>query len=169
MSGEAEAALRRFERDAVAACVATALVALVVITLAHGLGRGLNACAAVVGGGVLMVFSYRGVKGAVDLLMHTAEAARRPEPSPAEDLQSQEDVSPALRADQDPGPARGRRVVAAVKFFTRYALLALAAYVMLTRLRLHPVGVVAGALAPFLAAAMQVGRLSRARARGPHP
>lgn len=63
------------------------------------------------------------------------------------------------------GLSPGRRAFLAVKFFTRYALLAVAAYVMLTCFRLHPAGVLAGATSPFLAAVMQVGRLSRAGRR----
>jgi hypothetical protein len=38
-----------------------------------------------------------------------------------------------------------------VKFFTRHGILAVAAYVMLSRLRVSPVGLIAGASAPVLA------------------
>ena len=39
-----------------------------------------------------------------------------------------------------------------VKFFTRYAILASVAYVMLARLRLHPIGVIVGATSMAVAA-----------------
>jgi hypothetical protein len=49
-------------------------------------------------------------------------------------------------------PGRRPRAFTLVKFFTRYGILALAAYVMLARLRLPPVGVMAGASAFVIAA-----------------
>lgn len=86
-------------------------------------------------GGLLSVVSYRGLKGGVDALL-------------------------------DRGPGRGRRLAwHAVKFIGRFALLAVAAYVMLTRFRAHPVGVLAGVSAPFLAAIAALFRLWRQRAR----
>jgi hypothetical protein len=146
--GDADPALRRFEWDGVLACTGMAALALAVT------GGRWDVCFGVLGGGVLIGVSYVAVKGAADLVL--AGVAPRPE---------------AGGEDGARGPALtvGRRVLAAVKFFTRYALLAVAAYVMLTCFRLHPVGVLAGATAPFLAALMQIGRLSRARARRRHP
>jgi hypothetical protein len=64
-------------------------------------------------------------------------------------------------------PRRGNRVFTLVKFFTRYGILALAAYVMLARLRLPPVGVIAGAsalvIAVLAAAVRALGEASRFR------
>lgn len=137
--GESDPALRRFELDAVIACGAMAALALFV-TLKAGVGAAFSAALAVVAGGVLMGLSYWAIKGGVNALVGTV-----------------------LEQNQ----AVGRRAFLAVKFFTRYALLAVAAYVMLTCFRLHPVGVLAGVTSPFLAALMQVGRMSRARARRP--
>jgi hypothetical protein len=48
-----------------------------------------------------------------------------------------------------------------VKYFTRYALLAVGAYVMLTCFHLHPAGLLLGALTPFLAALGQLVHASR--------
>lgn len=45
-----------------------------------------------------------------------------------------------------------------VKFFTRYAILALAAYVMLARLRVSPVGLMIGASWPVVAASAAAAR-----------
>lgn len=50
-----------------------------------------------------------------------------------------------------------------VKIFTRYAILAFAAYVMLARLRLHPLGVLIGASSIVLAAAAAAVRGQRSR------
>jgi hypothetical protein len=48
-----------------------------------------------------------------------------------------------------------------VKFVTRHAILAVAAYVMLARLRLHPIGLLVGASSLVLAAAAAMARSSR--------
>jgi hypothetical protein len=45
-----------------------------------------------------------------------------------------------------------QRIWPLVKFFTRYAILAFVAYVMLARLRLHPVGVIVGVTSIVVAA-----------------
>jgi hypothetical protein len=88
----------------------------------------------VAAGGALMAVSYLGVKGGADVLVAAAEPS---------------------------GPRRHAVVIAALKFLGRFALLALGAYVILTRLRLHPLGVLAGASVPVIAAVMQVPRLLR--------
>ena len=46
-----------------------------------------------------------------------------------------------------------------IKVFSRYALLVLLAYVMIARLRLHPVGLLAGASSVVAAASVEAGRL----------
>jgi hypothetical protein len=56
-----------------------------------------------------------------------------------------------LKASVDAALEGGRRPATLVKVFTRYGILAVAAYVMLARLRLHPVGVVIGASSLALA------------------
>jgi hypothetical protein len=50
------------------------------------------------------------------------------------------------------------RAMALVKFFTRHAILAFAAYVMMARLELHPVGMLVGVSVPILAAAVEAVR-----------
>jgi hypothetical protein len=94
-------------------------------------GGRLDVALGVAAGGALMAVSYLGIKGGADVLVAAA------------------------------GPSRPKRrvlVIAAVKFLGRFALLALGAYVILTRLHLHPLGVLVGALVPVIAAAMQVPR-----------
>ena len=64
------------------------------------------------------------------------------------------------------GAASGRRTVAVglVKFFTRYAILAVGAYVIMARLRLPPVAVIAGASSLVIAVMFEALR----EARRPH-
>jgi hypothetical protein len=55
--------------------------------------------------------------------------------------------------------ARPRVAWALLKVAGRYALLALLAYVMIARLRLHPLGLLAGASSVVAAAAIEAGRV----------
>jgi hypothetical protein len=145
--GDRDPSIRLFERDAAIACGVMAAVALVV-------SRGKpEAAAGVVGGFALVTLSYSAIKGAVNLVVGVAG-----QPQAAENGSGE---APALPA--------GKRVVLAVKFFTRYALLAVGAYAMLACLRVHPVGLFAGATTPFVAAVVQAVRSSRAPSRREHP
>jgi hypothetical protein len=128
--------LRRFERNNVIACAAMAVVASLV-------GR-LDVAFGIVGGGVLTAVGYAGIKSAVNLLLPAADAEGTTGPR---------------------GIRRRRPWAAVLKFVSRYALLALAAYVMLMRLHMHPVGLLLGASAPALSAAAElvaIGRSPRA-------
>jgi hypothetical protein len=84
----------------------------------------------VLGGGALAWISYRGIKGGIDAVTH---------------------------AGPD-GWTAGRRARGLVKFFTRYAILALAAYVIMARLRLPPLAVFAGASSLVVAVAVEAVR-----------
>jgi hypothetical protein len=75
----------------------------------------------------------------------------------------------ATKGGVDAVSAGGSRGGGLVKYFTRYGILAVAAYVMLARLRLHPVGVVAGASSLVVAAALAAARLLRSSSRSGHP
>ena len=135
MLADADPLLRRIERTAIVACLAMALVAL-------GLTRGdLRAGLAVLGGGLLVAISYRtigtGVSGLVDLLSR-----------PRADGEADPPPRPVVRT--------GRTVVLVG---ARYALLALLAYVMIARLRMHPIGLLAGASSVVAAAAVEALRL----------
>ncbi len=89
----------------------------------------------ILAGGLLVWISYAGVKGGVDAVMRRGATARR------------------------------ARRWALVKFFTRYAIVAAAAYLVMVRVHLHPAAVVAGASSLVLAAAAEAVR-SAHRARG---
>jgi hypothetical protein len=94
------------------------IVCVVMAAIAWGIASGqANAPAGVVGGGALVWISYRGIKGGVDALADGAAG----------------------------GGTRIKTAIGLVKFFTRYAILAVAAYVIMARLRLPPLAVFAGA------------------------
>ncbi len=105
----------------------------------------LDVALGVVCGGLLMAFSYRAIRGGVEAIVPAADRAR-------------------------PG-AGGARAAAwlLAKLVGRYALLALAAYVMLTFLRAHPVGLLAGAASPVVAVAVEALRVARSWSRPRDP
>ena len=99
------------------------LMACAVLPVAAGIvTRRLDAPLGVVGGGALVAISYRGIQAGISAMAGA-------------------------------GRVGGARQVAVglVKFFTRYAILAIAAYVIMARLRLPPVAVVAGVLSLVVA------------------
>ena len=106
--------------------------AMAVVAWAVARGR-LAAPLGVVAGGALVAMSYLGIKGGIDGLVRASagESGR---------------LNAAIRL---------------VKFFTRYAILSAAAYVVMARLRLPPVAVFAGAssivVAVMFEALRQVG------------
>jgi hypothetical protein len=67
----------------------------------------------------------------------------------------------AIKGAVDAATGPGGRPTALVKFVTRHAILAVAAYVMLVRLRLHPIGLLVGASSLVMAAAAAIARSSR--------
>ena len=91
----------------------------------------LSAAAGVAGGGALAWISYLGIKGGIDALIGVAETRGNPSRNVA---------------------------IGLVKFFTRYAILALAAYVIMARLRLPPVAVFAGASSLVIAVMVEALR-----------
>jgi len=93
-----------------------------------------DVAAGVLGGGLLVGASYWAIKASVDRLIGGARDARG---------------------------GRAGRVVGIGLFVLRYALLGLGAYVMIARLRLHPVGLVVGATSVVAAAAAGAIRTSR--------
>ena len=126
---DADLSLRRIERTAVLLCVAMAAAAWL-------LTRGVNAPAAVLGGGLLVGVSYRTLKGAVTRLADLAMPG----------------------SDRAPGAA-ARAGWTLAKVMLRYALLALLAYVMIARLRLHPIGLLVGVTSVVAAAFFEAVRL----------
>ncbi len=122
--------LHRIQTTAVVVCLAFAAVA---VALAGG--RPWPALA-VIAGGSLAGISYwmlaSGVTGVVDLMMP--------------------------RAGESPRLDRRLSLVLTGKLAGRYALLALLAYVMIARLRLHPLGLLVGASSVVAAVAIEAVR-----------
>ncbi len=75
----------------------------------------------------------------------------------------------AIKGGVDAVAGGGSGARALVKYFTRYGILAAAAYVMLVRFRLHPAGVLAGASSLVVAAAAAAARFLRPASRSGHP
>jgi hypothetical protein len=137
---DADPLLRRIERTAIAVC-------LVMAAAAFALGGGRWApVAGVLGGGLLVAVSYRTIGSSVGGLVALLTRGERSSP-----------------AGTDPGasgsPAAPGVAWTVVLVLARYALLALLAYVMIARLRLHPLGLLAGASSFVAAASIEALRL----------
>ena len=118
----------------------TAVVCVVLAAVAAMWTRGVVAPLGVLGGGALIGLSYWAIASTVDAL--TARAA-----------------PPEAGQDKTPGETtRIRAGLHLVKIFTRHGMLALAAYVMMVRLHLDPVGLLAGVSSLGVAVAVEVLR-----------
>jgi hypothetical protein len=133
MARVADAQLRRIERGAILACAVMAAGAFVLSGGASG------PAVAVLAGGLLIGISYLTIGAGVTAFVDLAAAPRQ-------------------GADA-PSGARPSVLKTVVKVGVRYALLALLAYVMIARLRLHPLGLLAGASSVVAAAAVEAFRL----------
>ncbi len=112
-----------------AAAIACACMALGALAVTRGR---LDAAASVLGGGLLTAIAYWAIRSSVDGVL----------------------AAPAAAA----GAPRRRFAWILVKLAGRYALLAFLAYVMIARLRLHPLGLMAGASSAVAAAAIEAVR-----------
>ena len=126
---DVDASLRRIERNAVVVCLVMAGAALVIARGRPGPALG------VIGGGLLVGLSYHLVKGGASAFVDTLGGA------------------PASRR------SRGRMAWAVAKVAARYALLAVLAYVMIARFRLHPLGLLAGASSVVAAVSLEAVRV----------
>jgi hypothetical protein len=131
--------IERVARHTAIACLLIALVfALWRRTLAAPLG--------VLGGGVLIGISFWAIRGSVDDLVR-----RQAAPDGSGD---------GAKGDESGGKPAG---LALVKFFTRHAIVALAAYGMMVRLRLDAVGLLAGVSSLGVAVAVEALKVFRWR------
>ena len=132
---EADTTLRRVERNALLVCaVLIAAACFVPPRPAVAIG--------VLGGGVLVGISYWSLKSGVTALVEALAAAGGTGPAKA-----------------DPAARRANMRRELVKLSVRYALLALLAYVMIARLRLHPWGLLAGASSVVAGVSLEAARL----------
>jgi hypothetical protein len=125
----AESLLRRIE---VTAAIIYALFAAIAFLLARGRP---GPAIAVVAGGLLAAVSYYTIKSATDV--GVAAMTRR----------------------ADASRVRRRFAWTVARIALRYALLAFLAYVMISRLRLHPLGLLAGASSVVAAVSVEALRL----------
>ena len=128
---ERDPALRRIERYSVIACAALAVTAGIVT-------RRVDAPLGVLGGGGLVAISYLGIKAGISAVAGGGNAGES--------------------GDGVRGGASKPIAIGLVKFFTRYAILAVAAYVIMARLRLPPVAVFAGASSLVIAVMVEALR-----------
>ncbi len=108
----------------------TALVVCLFASLLAAIGSRahLAAGAGVLGGGAIAAVSYMGIKSGAGVLVLPRDAGTR---------------------------ARRRVLAGLVKSLLRYGILAVAAYVLMARVRLPPMAVVAGALSVVIAIAIE--------------
>lgn len=148
---DADPLIGRLERDALIWAAVTTAAALAIRPDQPGLAAG------VAGGGALALASLWAIRSSVDTLLSRLAPAASPvtQPAPAE--------SPSASTDPASPEAVPTRASAglAVKMAGRYALLALGAYVMIVRLRLHAIGVLIGASSLVAAASFEAVRVLR--------
>ena len=146
IAAEPDPLLHRVQRDTAVVCGALALVAV--------LAGGWRAAFGVVAGGLVVFVSYRGIKAGVDGVIGGP---------PPRDAAAGDEFPDAAREWHASDFVARTRAWALVKFITRYAILAFVAYVMMVRLRAHPVWMVAGASSFVAAAALEAARQLRRR------
>jgi hypothetical protein len=113
--------IARIARDTVIACIA--------IAVGFWLWkRDLTSPLGVLGGGLLIGLSFWAIRGSVDALIALRPGLSRQSPEGA-------------KADET---GRNSTVFTLVKFFTRHGIVALAAYGMMVRLHVDPLGVLLG-------------------------
>lgn len=121
---------QRMTRAAVLFCLGAA-------GLAFLLSENWRLAAGVIGGGVLVGVSLLAIRSSVDTMIAVMTAG-----------------DPDAKAQ-----ARRRAAGALFRLVGRYALLAVLAYVMIARLRLHPIGLLIGASSLVASAALEAGRV----------
>ena len=149
--------LRRLERDTL--IVGGVMAAAAVALWPDQPGR----AAGVVGGVALIALSYKAITAGVSGLW----AGATDHALPVENKSDIESVEAGGEASAEAVPARPPAPRGFVKFFTRHAILAVGAYVMIARFEFDPMAMLAGVTAPAIAATVEVVRTVRARQGGP--
>jgi hypothetical protein len=110
-----------------------AIIACASMTLAAAIlaREHVAAAAGVIAGGALAAVSYRGIKAGADALAGHGSAGQKTGKNAA---------------------------IGLVKFFTRYGILAIVAYVIMARARLPPIAVIAGASSLVVAVMVEAAR-----------
>lgn len=137
MMAETDLLLRRLQLGALIWCSTAALVGLMVWP------RRIDVAAGIVGGGALTAVSFVAIKSSIDAVLRLL--------TPIAGTAAGEPSAPG-------GATRRLQVAAVIKIAGRYALLAVLAYVMIARLRLHPIGLVVGASSLVVSASFEAAR-----------
>jgi hypothetical protein len=153
---DSRALLARLERDTVVVGLAVAAAAFAAWPSQPQRPLG------VIAGVALVAVSYAGIRAGVGTLMPAAPAVER-DSGPGRELPDDALAGRSTPAAAQPPASRGF-----VKFFTRHAILAAGAYVMIARFELHPVAMLAGVTTPAVAAGIEFVRIVRARGTGSH-
>jgi hypothetical protein len=135
MTVEPDLHLRRIERRAL-------WVSALTIAVAAASGGGVRAVLGVIAGTAIVAMSYTAIRAGVDAMVVSVA------------------TSGAAAARATTSWAAVWRLV---KFITRFAILGLIAYVMMVRLRAHPIWMLLGASSLVAAAALEAVRAPRAR------
>jgi hypothetical protein len=138
--------LRRLERDTLVIGGLLTLIAWIVWPDRPGRALG------VAGGVALIGVGYYGIRAGIDAIWATQAAA----------------AAESLTAAPAAGQRRRSSPAGFVKFFTRHAILAVGAYVMIARFEFDPVAMLAGVTAPAAAGGVEFVRTMRARPKGTH-
>lgn len=145
---DADPLLRRLETRAVAFVAGAAAVAVAA-------RRGeVDVALGVLGGGVLIGVSYWAIRASADGLVALLAGGREPGGAGS---------APSAISARKPRPAA---VGVVVRLVGRYALLAVMAYAMIARFRLHPIGLLVGVSSVFASASVEVVRLLGGSGRG---
>ena len=139
----ADQQLRRIERDTLVAGGLLTLGALMVWPHHQGRAAGVSA------GLMLIALSYRGIRSGVDRVWPRSPGDGRANAEGGESVPS-------------------RSQFGFVKFFTRHAILAVSAYVMMARFEFDPMAMLVGVTTPAIAASVECVRIMRARSVGSH-
>ena len=142
MTFDADPVVRRLQTGALVWCVGATALSLA------GWPSRLDVAAGIVAGGVLAAVSFFAIKSSIDAVLGLL-----PVPLGSDPIQIAGSETPI-----DTGAGRRAAVGALAKMTGRYALLAVLAYVMIARLRLHPIGLVVGASSLVASAALEAGR-----------
>jgi hypothetical protein len=121
----------------------TAISCVVAAALAYAWTRDVFVPLGVLGGGVLIGLSFWAITGTVDALITLRSGPSR------------QSGKVATADGETPAKSTGLQLV---KLFTRHGMLALAAYGMMVRLHLDPLGLLVGVSSIVIAAAVEVLR-----------
>jgi hypothetical protein len=113
----------------------------ILVVVATATGGGVRAILGVVGGALLVAVSYRAIHAGVDAVALAGST-------------------------KNTKNTRRSTIWRLLKFITRFAMLGLIAYVMMVRLRAHPVWMLLGASSLVVAAALEAVRTPRPRVLG---